>query len=64
MKQGEMISFEKDGVIYTDLIDSVRYTCESPAIHPRPNRLQLLLRKLTPPRWRRAKPGWPNDHSA
>lgn len=54
MQLGDRFSFEKDGVVYTDQIESVHYSSGSPAIYKQLNRAQWFLRRLTPPRWRRS----------
>jgi hypothetical protein len=50
---GTLVSVEKDGVIYTDTVQSVNYSGGSPAIYRELNRRQWFLRRLTPARWRR-----------
>lgn len=52
MKPGDMISFEKDGVIHTERVKSVRYQSASPAIYRQLNRWQRVLRRITPIRFR------------
>lgn len=54
MKLGDNISFEKDGMVHTERVESVRYTSGSPAIYRRLNRWQRAVRRLTPPPWRRS----------
>jgi hypothetical protein len=54
MNLGDNISFEKDGVVYTERVESVSYSGGSPATYRRLNRWQSFLRTLTPPRWRRS----------
>lgn len=54
MQLGDRFSVEKDGVLYTDIIDSVRYTSGSPAIYRDLNRWQSMIRRLTPRRWRKS----------
>lgn len=51
---GAAVSFVKDGLVYTDTVDSVSYSGGSPAIYRELNRWQWFLRRLTPPRWRRS----------
>jgi len=50
---GDRFSFYKDGIIYTDRVESVRYDSGSPAVYRRLNRWQRMVRRLTPPRWRK-----------
>jgi hypothetical protein len=52
MNVGDMMSFEKDGVIHTERVESVSYSSGSSAVYRRLNWWQSLLRRLTPPRWR------------
>jgi len=52
MKLGDTISYEKDGKVYTETIESVHYKSGSPAVYRRLNRWQWFLRRLTPQRWR------------
>lgn len=54
MNVGDKYSFEKDGVIYTDTVESVRYQSGSPAIYRTLNWWQRITRRLTPPRWRKS----------
>lgn len=54
MNLGDAFSFEKDGIIYTERLESVSYGSGTPAIYKRLNRWQSLLRRLTPARWRRS----------
>jgi hypothetical protein len=54
IKLGDHISYEKDGVIYTERVDSVRYSSGFPAVYRRLNRWQRFIRMLTPPRLRRS----------
>lgn len=53
IKLGSAMSFEKDGVIYTDAVESVHYSGGSPAISREVSRWKWLPLRLTPPRWRR-----------
>jgi hypothetical protein len=53
MKLGDHISYEKDGEVVTERVESVRYESGSPAIYRQLNWWQRVLRKLTPPRWRK-----------
>jgi hypothetical protein len=52
MKIGDEISFEKNGVVYTERVESVHYCSGAPAVYRRLNRWQSFLRRLTPQRWR------------
>ncbi|OCB41881.1 hypothetical protein A5677_00470 [Mycobacterium malmoense] len=54
MKIGDNISYEKDGVIYTERAESVDYTSGSPAIYRRLNRWQRMVRRVTPRRWQKS----------
>jgi hypothetical protein len=54
VKLGDNISFEKDGVIHTERIESVHYSGGSPAVYRQLNRWQRFVRRLTPQRWRRS----------
>jgi hypothetical protein len=54
MKLGDHISYEKDGVVRTERVESVSYTSGSPAIYRQLNRWQSLSRMLTPKRWRKS----------
>lgn len=54
MQIGDMISFEKDGVIYTERVESVHYQSATPALYQRLNRFRRLIRRLTPARWRKS----------
>ena len=50
---GNRFSFERDGVIYTDIIESVHYSSGSPAVYRRLNHWQRMMRRVTPRRWRK-----------
>jgi len=52
MQLGDHISFEKDGVVRTVRVESVRYASGSPAVYRQLNRWQSFIRRLTPRRWR------------
>lgn len=54
LKTGDRFAFERDGVVYTDTIESVSYSSGSPAVYRDLNRWQWFLRRLTPRRWRRS----------
>jgi antibiotic biosynthesis monooxygenase (ABM) superfamily enzyme len=54
MKLGDLISFEKDGIIHTERVESFRYEDGTPAVYRNLNRWQSFARRLTPPRWRRS----------
>lgn len=53
MKLGDHISYEKDGQVVTERVESMRYESGPPAIYRQLNWWQRVLRKLTPPRWRK-----------
>jgi hypothetical protein len=50
---GSKIAVEKDGVPYTDTVQSVRWQSGEPAIWPELSRWQQLVRRFTPKRWRK-----------
>lgn len=50
---GSRVAFEKDGVIYTDTIESVSMRSGTPAIYPTLTVWQRLVRRFTPARWRK-----------
>jgi hypothetical protein len=52
MQLGERFSWEKDGVVYTDQVESVSYSSGSPPIYRNLNRWQRALRRITPPKRR------------
>ena len=52
MQPGDRVSFEKDGVLHTERVDSIHYDSGCPPIYRRLNRWQRFARRLTPPRWR------------
>lgn len=54
MNLGDHISFERDGILHTERVESVHYSSGSPAVYRRLNRWQRLARRLTPKRWRRS----------
>jgi hypothetical protein len=54
MHPGDYISFEKDGAIHTERVESVHYSSGSPAIYKRLNRWQQMVRRFTPRRWRKS----------
>lgn len=54
MKIGDIVSFEKDGVIFSERIQSVHYTSASPALYRQLNHWQRIVRRLTAPRWRKS----------
>ena len=54
VKLGDNISFEKDGVVYTERVESVSYSSGSPGVYRRLNWWRSLLRRLTPHQLRRS----------
>lgn len=50
---GSKIAVEKDGVLYTDTVQSVRWQSGEPAIWPELSWWQRLVRRFTPGRWRK-----------
>jgi hypothetical protein len=50
---GDRVSFQKDGVIYTDTVGSITYTSSTPAVYRTLSRRQRILRRLTPRRFRK-----------
>lgn len=53
IKPGDRVGVEKNGVIYTDTVQSVSYRSPTPAITRTLNRWQRMLRRITPPSWRK-----------
>ena len=53
--RGSRIAFEKDGVIYTDIVTDIHWT---PTYSPAPELTlrQRITRRLTPRRWRKPLP--------
>lgn len=54
MGLGSKFSVERGGIVYTDTVESVRYSSGLPAVYRRLNRWQRIVRRLTPPRWRKS----------
>ncbi len=54
VKLGDYISYDRDGQIVTEQVESWRYESGSPAVYRQLNRWQRFLRRLTPPRWRKS----------
>lgn len=61
---GSRVAFEKDGIVYTDVVQEVRYTSPTVAIWPQLSLWQRIVRRLTPKRFlkplqpiREAEPG-------
>lgn len=50
---GDPIAVECGGVLYTDTIRSVEVTGAVPTVYPKLSRLQRIVRRLTPARWRK-----------
>lgn len=48
MQLGDRFSWEKDGVIYTDQVESVSYSSGTPPVYRNLNRWQRALRRITP----------------
>lgn len=53
LKLGDKIAVEKDGVIYTDTVQSVHYSSPEAEIWPHRSVWQRMIRALTPKRWRK-----------
>lgn len=53
IRPGSTVAFEKDGVIFTDVVTSVGYTSPEPAVWPELSRWQRVVRRLTPSRFRK-----------
>lgn len=62
LKLGDRFAVERDGVVYTEMVESVRWDGGAPAIYRDLNWWQRIARRLTPRRWRKSllvDPGWP-----
>jgi hypothetical protein len=56
---GARVAFEKDGVVYTDVIESVRYQSPEWVAPPERSLWQRIVRRLTPPWLRKPLPQSP-----
>lgn len=50
---GSRVAFEKNGVVYTDTVQSVTYQSGLPAIWPELSWWQQMVRRFTPSQWRK-----------
>jgi hypothetical protein len=56
VKPGMRITVVRDGLEFQDTVHSVRYRSAQPEILRRPTGLRLVVRRLTPQRWRKPLP--------
>lgn len=56
---GSKVAFEKDGVLYTDTVQSVRYQSQEWVAPPERSLWQRIVRRLTPRRLRKPLPQSP-----
>lgn len=54
LRPGSRVSVEKDGVVYTDTVQSVSYSSPEPEIVRRLSRWERIVRALTPRRFRKS----------